>query len=250
VTTGLVTRIARHFGVQIVENLLVGFKYIAEVLWQLEQNGSYEDVQGTPQDFLIACEESHGILLTPKIRDKDAAGAALLMAELALDQKRKGRTVLAYLEGLYRQFGYFRNDGVPVVMTGILGKNNMARMLDALRHPPPTEIAGLPVTRFEDLRDEEGRLGPLRGATDAAARNFLIFRCGERARLVLRPSGTEPKAKAYIEVSTPPCPAGASEETWRQTCREADDLSRMLADDFLRQALHRIGMDPKEAGLG
>src|SRR5947207_4157389 len=88
VTSGLVTRIARHFGAQVVENLLVGFKYIAEVLWQLEQNGSYEDVQGSPEDFVIASEESHGILVTPKIRDKDAGGAAVLLAELALDQKR------------------------------------------------------------------------------------------------------------------------------------------------------------------
>src|SRR6266478_618238 len=122
VTTGLITRIARQFKTQVVENLLVGFKYIAEVLRQLEEDGAYEDVRGTPEDFVIACEESHGILLTPKIRDKDAAGAALLLAELALEQKRQGRTVLDYLEALYRQFGYFKNEGVQVVMSGILGK--------------------------------------------------------------------------------------------------------------------------------
>jgi phosphoglucomutase/phosphomannomutase len=249
VTTGLVTRIARHFRAQVVENLLVGFKYIAEVLWQLEQNGAYEDVRGTPEDFVIACEESHGILLTPKIRDKDAAGAALLLAELALDQKRRGRTVLDYLDGLYRQFGYFRNEGVPVVMSGVLGKKNMARMLDALRAAPLAEIGGLPVTAFEDLRDERGRLGPLRGATDAAARNFLIFRCGERARLVLRPSGTEPKAKTYVEVCTPSCPPGAPPEAWRHTCQEADELVQRLARDFLHRSLRLIDMDPQEAGL-
>src|SRR5262249_42856802 len=146
-------------------------------------------------------------------------------------------------------FGYFRNDGVPVVMTGILGKKNMVRMLDSLRAAPPAEIGGLAVTAFEDLRDEQGRLGPIKGATDFAARNFLIFRCDERARLVLRPSGTEPKAKAYIEVSTPPCPAGATGEAWQRTCREADTLAKRLADDFLGQALRLIGMDPKEAGM-
>ena len=100
VTTGLVTRIARHFKAQVVDNLLVGFKYIADVLWQLEQNGAYEDVAGTPEDFVIGCEESHGILVTPQIRDKDAAGAALLLAELALDQKRQGQTVLDYLDAV------------------------------------------------------------------------------------------------------------------------------------------------------
>ena len=73
-----------------------------------------------------------------------------------------------------------------------------------MRPSPPREIGGLAVTAFEDLRDEHGRMGPLKGATDAAARNFLIFRLGER-RLTLRPSGTEPKAKAYVEVCSPPC---------------------------------------------
>src|SRR5205807_2473188 len=96
VTTSLISSIARHFKAQIVENLLVGFKYIADVLWHLESDGVFEDVRGTPEDLVIACEESHGILVTPKIRDKDAAGAAMLMAELTLDQKRQGRTVLDY----------------------------------------------------------------------------------------------------------------------------------------------------------
>src|SRR5262249_42330435 len=157
VTTGQVTRIARHFKAQIVENLLVGFKYIAEVLWQLERDGQYEDVTGTPEDFVIGVEESHGVLVTPKIRDKDAGGGAVLLADLALDQKRQGRTVPDYLDELARAFGYFRNDNVPIAMSGIQGKQQMAKMLDALRAQPPRTIAGLPVTAFEDLRDEHGR---------------------------------------------------------------------------------------------
>src|SRR5262249_36056218 len=243
VTTSQVTRIARHFGAQVVENLLVGFKYIAEVLWQLEQNGSYEDVQGTPEDFVIASEESHGILVTPKIRDKDAGGAALLLAELPLDQKRHGRTVLDYLDLLSRQFGYFRTEGVPVVMTGIQGKQNMARMLDALRAAPPKEIGGLKVTAFEDLRDERGRLGPVKGATGNAARNFLLFRLGDRARIALRPSGTEPKAKTYVEVCSQPCAPGTSAE-WQRICREVDELVPRLAADFQKKALALIGLAP------
>ena len=249
VTTGLVTRIARHFKAQIVEDLLVGFKYIADVLWHLEQDGGYEDVRGTPEDFVIASEESHGILITPKIRDKDAAGAALLLAELALDQKRQGRTVVDYLDMLAQQFGYFRNEGIPVVMSGIVGRKNMARMLDALRQSPPKEIAGLAVTAFEDLRDERGRMGPNKGATDFASRNVLIFQLGERAKVVLRPSGTEPKAKTYVEVCSSPRPGGTSEDRWRQTCREVDDLTQRLGSDFLRKALGLIGMDPAEAGV-
>jgi phosphoglucomutase/phosphomannomutase len=241
VTTGLITRIARHFKAQIVDDLLVGFKYIADVLWHLEKDGAYEDTRGTPRDFVIGCEESHGILVTPKIRDKDATGGALLLAELTLEQKRQGSSVLDYLESLARQFGYFRNEGIPLVMTGILGKKQMALMLDALRASPPDQIGGLAVTSFEDRRDETGRLGPIRGATDLAARNVLVFHLGERARVILRPSGTEPKAKIYVEACAPPCPSKASEEAWQQICREVDASIERLATDFKQRALAFAG---------
>lgn len=242
VTTAQVTRIARHFKAQIVENLLVGFKFVADVLWHLEREGAYEDVRGTPADFVIASEESHGILTTPQIRDKDAGGAALLLAELALDQKRKGSTVLAYLDQLNRQFGYFRNIGVQMVMTGVLGKKNMARMLDALRATPPREVSGLKVTSMEDLRDEKGRMGPYKGATDYAARNFLIFRLGDQARLILRPSGTEPKAKIYAEVCSAPASPSTSAEDWQRTCAAVDAQAERLAADFQKVALGLAGL--------
>jgi phosphoglucomutase/phosphomannomutase len=248
VTTGQITRIARHFKAQVIDDLLVGFKYIADVLWHLEAEGAYDDVTGTPADFILAVEESHGALVTPHIRDKDAAGAALLMAELALDQKRRGQTVLDYRDRLAREFGYFRNEGVSVFMRGLEGKQQMARMLDRLRATPPRQIAGLDVTSVEDLRDEQGRFGPLKGATDAASRDVLVFRCGERARVVLRPSGTEPKAKMYLEACSPPRPSGMSDEDWKRGCQEVDERMNQLAADFKRQALQLIGLDPSAVG--
>lgn len=234
VTSTMITRIARSFRAQVVENLLVGFKYIADVLWQLEQQGSFEDVRGTPEDFVLACEESHGLLVTPHIRDKDAASAALLLAELALDQKRQGRTAIDYLHDLEKQFGYFHNEVRTIVMPGIEGKQQMARMLDSLRRSPPQELGGLRLTAFDDLQSEQCWLGPIKGATDLAGRNFLHFRFGEQARLALRPSGTEPKAKAYIEVCSPPCSPHATAQAWQQMCQKVDDLAQRLGDDFLR----------------
>src|SRR5579884_2652951 len=248
VTTSLVTRIARHFKAQIIDDLLVGFKYIADALWHLEQEGSYGDVIGTPADFVLAVEESHGVLVTPHIRDKDAAGAALLMAELSLDQKRRQQTVVDYLERLFCEFGYFRNEGVSVFMRGLEGKQQMVRMMDRLRATPPRTIAGLEVTAFEDLRDEKGRFGPLKGATDAASRNVLVFRCGEQARVVLRPSGTEPKAKMYLEACTPPRSAGMPDEAWQRQRREVGELLKRFAIDFKQQALRLIGHDPSAVG--
>ncbi len=144
--------------------------------------------------------------------------------------------MLSCLEGIYEQFGYCRNEGVSLAMSGIEGKQHMIRMLNELRARPPREIGGLKVTSFEDLRDEQGRLGPIKGDTDAAARNVLVFRLGENARLTLRPSGTEPKAKIYAEVCSAPRPAKASNEEWRQTCRQVDEQARQLAHDFSQQS--------------
>jgi phosphoglucomutase len=239
VTTNLITRIARHFNAQIVDGLLVGFKYIADVLWHLEEDGHYEEVRGTPLDFVIGCEESHGILVTPKIRDKDAASAGLLLAELALEQKRKKSNLLAYLGSLTDRFGYFRNVGVPLIMSGILGHKQMTVMLDGLRADPPREIAGKPVTLFEDRRDEAGPLGHIRGATDRAARNVLVFHLGAEARIILRPSGTEPKAKIYFEACSQPRPPTMSSEDWARTCRKVDDNVDRMRNDFQGLALAR-----------
>jgi phosphoglucomutase/phosphomannomutase len=191
-------------------------------------------VEGTPEDFVIGVEESHGILLTAKIRDKDAAGAALLLAELALDQKRRGQTVIDYLDGIERKFGYFRNEVHNITMTGIEGKQNMARMLGRLRRQPPQAIGDLEVTGMDDLQNEDGWMGPFKGDTDRAARNFLFWQLGDAARIALRPSGTEPKAKYYVEACSPPCSASASSAAWASSSREVDALVKNLADAFAR----------------
>ncbi|MFM8272876.1 MAG: phospho-sugar mutase [Gemmata sp.] len=248
VTTGQITRIGRAFGAQVIGDLLVGFKYHADAMWQLESTGQFGDVRGTLADFVIATEESHGIMGTSAVRDKDSAVAALLLAEAALYQKRQGRTLVDYLDDLNRQFGYYRNELLNIVLTGLEGKVNMARILDALRKNPPESVGGLPVTSFEDLQDENGRMGPYKGDTDRAARNFLIFRLagedGASAKVCLRPSGTEPKAKAYIEVSGQPWKAGVPQAAWDAACAGIDSRAQDVATDFLTKALATIGQTP------
>jgi phosphoglucomutase/phosphomannomutase len=198
-------------------------------------------------DFVIATEESHGIMATAGVRDKDSAAAALLLAEAALYQKRQGRTIPEYLDDLNRQFGYYRNELLNIVLTGLEGKVNMGRMLNALRKNPPKSIGGLPVASFEDLQDENGRMGPFKGDTDKAARNFLIFRLsgdGIQAKVCLRPSGTEPKAKAYMEVCGEPWKAGTPQAAWDALCAKIDAQVQAVATDFLTQALATIGQTP------
>ena len=233
VTTSLVTKIARHYGSQVVNNLRVGFKFMADVVRHLEDDGFYEDIQGTPADMVLACEESHGIMAMPQIRDKDAAAACLLLAELALDQKRQGRTVIDHLAALHRKFGHHRCELRNIILPGIEGKQNMARMLDRLRREPPTTIGAETVTAREDLWDESGWLGEFKGTTDRQSRNFLIFRFGDSASVALRPSGTEPKAKAYVEACSPPKSPGMSEDDWKKQCAEVDARCKAIADAFV-----------------
>jgi phosphoglucomutase/phosphomannomutase len=102
------------------------------------------------------------------------------------------------------------------------------------------------VTAFEDLRDPNGRMGPIRGATDAAGRNVLVFHLGVHAKVVLRPSGTEPKAKAYIEVSSDPRSASASPSDWDAICRQIDEQTHVLANSFQELALSTVGQKSVE----
>lgn len=272
VTTDLVARIARYFGCAVVGDLLVGFKFIADVLWHLESQGRYRDYRGSPNDFLIGCEESHGILITPHIRDKDAAGAALLLAEAALYQKRRGLTLVEYLEQLYREFGYFRNVLVNVQVPGTLADyqkmQRLGQALDALRRQRLEELDGWQCVFFADYLQPESRFGPILGETDRLGRNVLVyhFRPGEPsasegdkglvanaamlvksiceqdaegllARLIFRPSGTEPKAKCYIEVATPPCARRTTVEDWQHLCKQVDTLAERLGQAFVQLAL-------------
>jgi phosphoglucomutase/phosphomannomutase len=153
---------------------------------------------------------------------------------LALDQKRKGQTVLDYLDRMERQFGHFRNEVHNLIMPGIEGKQNMARMLDRLRKNPPKQIGPWAVTGFNDLQSEDNWMGPLKGATDRQSRNVLDFHLGDNARVALRPSGTEPKAKAYIEVNSAPWRPGMSDDAWRAQCRQTDEQCGALAQTFLK----------------
>jgi len=244
VTTRLLTEIARRFGAQVVNYLPVGFKHIAEVLRRLDESGSYEDITGSPRDYVFGAEEAHGILVTAEMRDKDAASAALLLAEAALDQRRRGQNLVDLLEKIHQQFGYFRNELRNLVMTGIEGRFRMQTMMDSLRREPPVQVADRQVTRFEDLQNVEGRFGPLQGATDEASRNVLLFDLGADARLAVRPSGTEPKAKVYVEVRTRPRSPKQSEAAWQDACRLATEESKRIADAFQKLALERAGIAP------
>ena len=249
VTSELLRPITERFGGTLIGDLLVGLKYHANVLHQIEQRQRYGAVAATLEDFIIAVEESHGILVTPEMRDKDAAGAAVLLAELAACQRQQGRVLLDYLDDIYKRYGYFANLGASMVMSGAEGASRIQHIQDALRHSPPTEIAGWQVTQATDHWDESGVHGPLLSETDRAARNVLTYQLANGARVIIRPSGTEPKNKIYLEVPAPPLGIEAGDDDLARSKAAADALAQRLADDFTRQMLATIGVDLPDYAL-
>jgi len=217
--------------------LLVGFKYIGKVLSDLEDKGQHGELTSNISSFAVGAEESHGILVTPDIRDKDAAGGALLLAELASFEKDRGRTLLDTLNDLWNRVGYIKNGLTSTVMRGAEGTGRIQAILASLRTAPPTEIGGYPVTAFFDRQDPEGVFGPILSETDRSSRNVLVFQLGEDARVILRPSGTEPKAKIYVEVAGRPGQDGEFERP------RVDAQCAQLADAFALYMLAAGGIE-------
>src|SRR5919198_143306 len=242
VTTELLRPITEAFDGVLVGDLLVGFKYHADVLDHLERHGHFGALRGTVQDFVIAVEESHGLLVTPEIRDKDAAGAALLLAELAALQRAQGTTLLDYLDDLYMRYGYYANLGTSMVMTGAEGTVQIQAIQQGLRQQPPAAVAGWEVTQHMDHWDESGRHGRFLSETDKASRNVLVFRLENGARVLVRPSGTEPKNKVYIEVPAPPVGRQAGRKALARCKADTDAVAQRLADDVTRQMLAHINV--------
>jgi phosphoglucomutase len=234
VTSDQVARVAQHHGAQVVGDLMVGFKYIGEGLRLLEAEGSFRGAVGTLADFVIGVEESHGVLVTAAMRDKDAAGAALALAEYASVLQSEGRTLVDALEAIWARDGYVHNELVSTVMRGAAGKARIERIQAELRAAPPTTIGGLAVTEVLDRADPHGALGPILSDTDAASRDVLVFVMGDTARILLRPSGTEPKNKIYVEFKGRP---GSDPSAEIPRCADA---ARTLARAFAQDMLARV----------
>ncbi len=237
VTSSLVARVARHHGARVVGHLLVGFKYIGDGLRRLERVGRFYNVEGSLDDFAAGIEESHGVLVTHEVRDKDAAGAALLLAEAAAWQKASGLTLVDLLEDCWRQVGAVTNSLRSLVMRGAEGRSRIQAIQASLRDDPLRHVGEHTVTDFHDRRDPRGPFGRLKSGTDAASRDVLVFEFGPDARVLLRPSGTEPKSKVYVELVGPPGqdPATALPQLEAQAAR--------LAEDFVLALLDRVGLD-------
>jgi phosphoglucomutase len=241
VTTELLTRIADAHGVQMIGNLLVGFKYVGEVLEAISQDGRFADVEASPDDFLLAAEESNGVLVSPALRDKDAAGGALLLAELCARLRQPRQTLGTYLDDVYRRYGYAANTAFSLVMEGITGSQRVGQIMERLRtHLPPT-VQGRSLQRTVDHWDEH-QFGPMRSETDRSARNFVQLRYDGGLHIAVRPSGTEPKIKFYVEQVFAPAEEWAG-NGFDLARRVMDDASRELTRLFVEQVLRLVDID-------
>lgn len=193
VTTSMIDDIAKSYGVACY-SVLTGFKWIAKLI---------RDKEGE-ENYVIGGEESFGLMIGDKVRDKDGISAVALSCEMAAYEKNKGRTLFDKLIDLYLQFGFYKEKLVNVVKKGMNGAKEIADMMDAYRKDPPKDIDGKPVTHLLDYELQVGK-NLKTGETwkiDMPKSNVLQFLLDDGTSISARPSGTEPKIKFYFSVNT------------------------------------------------
>ena len=195
VTASLIDTIAAENGIECIGDLLVGFKYIGERMNRLEAEGR----QG---DFILGTEESHGFLMGNYARDKDAAGAAVWLAELTSQLKADGRTLVDFLNDIYAKYGYCHNYLTEIRLLGAKGIGRIKKIMEHLRENEIPMVGDFKVA--EKIDRWKGEPQPHLSRTDTSSRNVLILTLENQPetrsiRITVRPSGTEPKFKIYIE---------------------------------------------------
>ena len=193
VSTELARRIADSYGLTTFDTL-TGFKFIAEKIQQFEDTGAYT--------FVFGFEESYGFLSSTFVRDKDGVNASLLIAEAAVWAKTQGKTLYDILMEIYQIYGAYVEKVVSVTLPGKDGLQRMQEIMQNLRAKPPRELASLKVLAVRDYltgerTDERGG----KTALDLPHSNVLYFELEGGAWVCIRPSGTEPKIKLYVNTN-------------------------------------------------
>ncbi len=181
VSTSLADAVAAKYGVQ-MRRVLTGFKYIGGVIAELEQAGA-------PERFVFGFEESYGYLAGTHARDKDAVVASMLICQMARYYRTRGKNLYQAMQDIYREFGFHHNRTLSFAFEGAAGAQAMANIMAGFRESQPAEIAGLKVQAFLDYQEGVGGL---------PSANVLQFDLENGNKVIVRPSGTEPKVKVYL----------------------------------------------------
>lgn len=191
VSTDLAEVIAKKYNCSF-KNLLTGFKYIGEVITKLE-------AQGKSDEFVMGFEESYGYLAGTHARDKDAVVASMLICEMAAYYKSKGMSLAEVMDSLYDEFGYYFNVVESYTFEGASGMEKMAGIMDGLRQNAPSEFAGMSVTKTDDYKTSVSlNADGTTSVIELPKSNVLAYTLTDGNKIIVRPSGTEPKIKAYI----------------------------------------------------
>lgn len=182
VSTPLAKAIAKHYNVEL-RSVLTGFKWIGDQILNLEKNHQEDR-------FIFGFEESYGYLAGSYVRDKDAVVASMLICEMAAYYRANGSSIKQRLEEIYSQYGRYFNKTDSFEFPGLSGMDKMAGIMTQLRQAPPAAIGAHKITKAVDFqKSEETGLPPA---------NVLLYELENGATVIIRPSGTEPKIKAYF----------------------------------------------------
>lgn len=213
VTTDIVNSIGKEYGVEIID-VLTGFKFIGEQIGMLE-------AKGEENRYIFGFEESYGYLSGGYVRDKDAVNASMLICEMAAYYRTKGISLIQARENMYKKYGMFYQTLYSFTFEGESGMKKMDAIMTSLRENPPTEIAEIPVVRFDDYKASTSKNIASGEVTEITLpkSNVLAFFLDGGSKVIVRPSGTEPKIKIYLTAKQP-------------TKAEAEVLEKKLHDDF------------------
>lgn len=221
VTTELVKKIADLKGVEMFD-CYTGFKWIADVIRKNEGNKNY----------IGGGEESYGVLAGDFVRDKDAVSACTLFAEIAAWARDQGKTIYRLLEDIYVEYGYSKEEGISLVRKGKKGADEIESMMREYRANPPASLGGSQVTFIKDFAKLEGvdRVNDEQVALEMpTTSNVLQYFTEDGSKLSIRPSGTEPKIKYYIEVKGSPVKA---REELEQAEQRADEKIKAIREEL------------------
>ncbi|MGZ8541954.1 MAG: phospho-sugar mutase [Chitinophagaceae bacterium] len=192
VTTGMINKIAEKNKVSCY-NVLTGFKWIAEMIREKEGK----------ENYVIGGEESFGLMIGDKIRDKDAVSAVAILCEMAAYEKNKGRSLFEKLVDLYIEYGFYKEDLISITKKGMDGQQQIAAMMETYRNNPPGTINGSAVVQLLDYELSKGK-NPQTGeewVIKLPKSNVLQFVLADGSLISARPSGTEPKIKFYFSIN-------------------------------------------------
>ena len=192
VTTKLINKLCEKYGCEL-KNVLTGFKYIGEVILNLEKKGEEDR-------YVFGFEESYGYLAGTYVRDKDAVVASMLVCEMAAFYKKHGKSLAQVIDSLYEEYGYYLNHTSAFEFDGAAGMEKMNNIMAEIRENIPTEIDGKKVVKVSDylLKYELDTVTGEKTAIDLPTSNVISFGLEGDNGVIIRPSGTEPKIKAYI----------------------------------------------------